>query len=176
MTRKSSPKRRSQSSDGDDIERLYHQLLRSYYERGDRVRALPIADRLEAALDNASIREPTIRSEECRSLIAEVRGDLARAIRHRRKEIDLIRRLHRVSLHGPGRDFVLRRYDHSDLSDRLDLLATLYHDSGDLDRAIATLQESRQLCEAHQLPFDGQDLLDDYLEKRRSLPRRRKSV
>ncbi|HEX7449135.1 MAG TPA: hypothetical protein VF306_16395, partial [Pirellulales bacterium] len=52
---------------------------------------------------------------------------------------------------------------YEDLSDRLDLLAGLYHDNGDLDRAINALQESKQLCEQQCLEFDGGDMLDEYL-------------
>jgi hypothetical protein len=50
--------------------------------------------------------------------------------------------LHRISINTPGRDFVLRAYDYSDLSDRLDLLAILYHDVGDVRKAIRVLKES----------------------------------
>ena len=64
-----------------------------------------------------------------------------------------------------GAGFVFGQYSHADLSDRLDLLAVLYHDSGNLDKAISTLKESKQVCEKHGLKFDGVDLLQDYLQK-----------
>ena len=60
-----------------------------------------------------------------------------------------------------------RQYDYSDLSDRLDILASLYAERGDLDRAVDLLQESKRFCESHQIPFDGQDLLDEYEQARR---------
>jgi ATP/maltotriose-dependent transcriptional regulator MalT len=49
------------------------------------------------------------------------------------------------------------------------LLATLYHDRGDLKRAIRTLEESERLCADHGIVFDGEDLLDEYSRERASL-------
>jgi hypothetical protein len=89
-------------------------------------------------------------------------GELAKAIEHRKNEIGLIRRLHEVSRNTPAEDLMHEQYGYADLSDRLDLLATLYHDAGQLDQALAALQESRQLCETHGIPFDGTDLLREY--------------
>src|SRR5262249_41037275 len=63
-------------------------------------------------------------------------------------------------------DAVLEDYGYGDLSDRLDLLATLYHDRGDLDRAISTLLESEELCKKHGVEFDGEDILREYLEEK----------
>ena len=91
-----------------------------------------------------------------------MRGDLAEAVRRRESEIGKIRQLHSLVEDKPGRDYVFRQYDYSDLSDRLDILATLYAEQGDLDRAVDLLHESKQFCESHQIPFDGQDLLDEY--------------
>jgi hypothetical protein len=71
---------------------------------------------------------------------------------------------------------VLSRYGYDDLSDRLDLLAILYHDTGDLDRAIQTLRQTRQLCKRRGIVFDGLAILQEYLEEkeasRNGLPRR----
>jgi hypothetical protein len=53
-----------------------------------------------------------------------------------------------------------------DLSDRLDLLATLYRASGDLDKALAVLEESKKLCGSHGVPFDGEDLLREYRKEK----------
>jgi hypothetical protein len=63
----------------------------------------------------------------------------------------------------PQKEFVLKDYGYQDLSDRLDLLATLYHDSGQLKQAVAVLEESQRLCQEQGLIFDGQGLLDEYL-------------
>ena len=123
---------------------------------------------MEAALARRSDYAGSIRAEEIRSLIAELQGDLAEAIHRRENEIEGIRQLHRLVEDKPGRDFVLRQYDCSDLSDRLDILATLYAEQGNLDRAVDLLHESRQFCESHQIPFDGQDLLDEYEMARRT--------
>jgi hypothetical protein len=58
------------------------------------------------------------------------------------------------------------RYGTNDLVDRFDLLAMLYHDSGDLDRAILTLVRSKSLCERFGVPFEGGDLLREYLSEK----------
>jgi hypothetical protein len=42
----------------------------------------------------------------------------------------------------------------------------LYHDSGDLDKALATLRESKRICEEYGIKFDGDDLLQEYLEEK----------
>src|SRR5258707_9827365 len=51
-----------------------------------------------------------------------------------------------------------------DLSDRLDLLAMLYRDSGNLSKAISALEESKRLCDEHGVKFDGYDILEEYMK------------
>jgi hypothetical protein len=63
---------------------------------------------------------------------------------------------------------VLRQYDYSDISDRYDLLATLFAEAGDLDRAVSTLRDSKAFCEAHGVAFDGGDLLAEYEQMRQA--------
>jgi hypothetical protein len=104
----------------------------------------------------------SIRGQEIRSIIAELEGNLDDAIRYRQSEIQKIQELHRIARDTPGWEYAFRQYDYSDLRDRLDLLASLYADQGDLKRAVDTLTESRQLCQAHNIEFDGQDLLDEF--------------
>jgi len=50
----------------------------------------------------------------------------------------------------------------------LDLLAVLYHDNGDLDRAISTLQESKKLCQENGVAFDADHMLRDYMKEKRN--------
>jgi hypothetical protein len=169
MTRKAPPTRRRFSGDWDEIEYLYGKLLYWLYEQGSRAKARPFAERLERLLANVSAGADSIRAEECRALVCEANRDLDGAIRHRENEIRLIRHLHDLSQKG-GED-ARRHYDYDDLSDRLDLLATLYHDRGNLDRALNVLRESEQLCEEHGLPFDGQDLLDEYQQEKQAVSR-----
>jgi tetratricopeptide (TPR) repeat protein len=163
MKSKAPPSRRKFADAWDEIDYLYHKLLYWLYDRGDPRKAQEFCDRLEQLLDRESPGVETVRGEECRSLISEARGDLGGAIAHREREIRLMKRLLEAAMNSPGKDYVLRNYNYGDLSDRLDLLAVLYHDTGDLDRAIATLQESRQLCLEHRGEFDGQDVLEEYL-------------
>ena len=144
-----------------DLESLYLELLNSYYEEGDRKRAGKVAVRLEAALEASTEYSLSIRGEEVRSIIAELHNDLPRAIQSREAEIRKILELRDKARDTPGWDYVSRRYDSSDVSDRLDLLAILYDKQGELDRAIAILVESKEYCLSHQISFDSQDLLDE---------------
>jgi tetratricopeptide (TPR) repeat protein len=163
MRRKSAA--RNSVQPGDEIDRHYLDLLSSFYEKQDHRRASRFAERLETALKLAP--EESIRAEECRSLIAEVRGDLSSAIKHREREIQLIRKLHKLSAGKPGESYVLRQYSVQDLSDRLDLLAILYRAAGQLARAIGVLEESRRLCQTHRVRFDAAALLRDYGRQQR---------
>jgi hypothetical protein len=167
MSTKATTKGRKATGPADDIEALYLELLRWFYDKGDRQRARKIAPRLEAALAKQPEAAASIRGAEIRSLLAELRGDFPEAVRCRESEIRKILGLHSMAVNTPGWDYVLRQYDHSDVGDRLDLLAMLYADQGDLERAVETLQESKRFCESHQVPFDGQDLLDEFQEARR---------
>ena len=168
MPSKAPPSRRTFASAEDEIDYLYHKLLYWLYDRGQPRKALAFCDRLEQLLDREIAEHGTVRNEECRSLIREAQGDLPGAIRHRENEVRLIKRLHTIARGTPSWEYVQRQYDYRDLSDRLDLLAILYHDSGDLDRAIHTLRESKRLCEAHGIRFDGRALLDEYLTEKKA--------
>jgi hypothetical protein len=168
MIRKVPRSRKPSSVTADEIETLYLDLLRSFYEEEDREQAERVATQLEAALAARPDAAASIRGEEIRSLLAELRGDLTAAICNRESEIRKIFELHSMATDMATRDYVFRKYDYSDISDRLDLLATLFANQGDLDRAISTLQESRQFCESHRVPFDGQDMLDEFEESRRA--------
>jgi hypothetical protein len=143
------------------VESLYLSLVKSFYDEGDRKQAAKVASRLEKVLVVSPDISSSIRGEEIRALIAEARGDYAEAARSREAEIRKILQLHALAANSPSWKYVSRQYDFSDVSDRLDLLATLYDAQGELDRAIATLLESKHYCESHQIPFDGQDLLDE---------------
>ncbi len=144
-----------QAHSAHDIETLYLDLLHSFYEEEDHERSRDVAERLEAALAERPNFAGSIRGEEVRSLIAELRGDLAEAVRHRESEIEKIRQLHGLVEDNPGRDYVFRQYDYSDLSDRLDILATLYAEQGDLERAVEILQESQRFCESTRFRLTG---------------------
>jgi len=145
---------------------LYHKLLYWLYDREDRARARAFAERLARLLSKASPGHDAIFPEECWSLICEAKDDLGGAIRHRKNEIRLMKRLHEISRNTAQQEDVFRLHGYDDLSDRLDLLAVLYHDSGNLDKAINTLQESKQVCEKHGVKFDGVDILQEYLQEK----------
>ncbi len=168
MTVKPPPARRKFADARDEAEYLYHKLLYWLYEREDPARARAFAERLALLLTKACASAGAISPEECWSVICEARGDLPGAIGHRENEVQLMKRLHEISRNSPQREEILRLHGYDDLSDRLDLLAVLYHDNGQLDRAIETLQESKRLCAQHGMAFDSEDLLREYLEEKSS--------
>ena len=154
-----------------EITDLYHKVLDDYYGREDRRQALRYVPRLEALLQQEAADHGAIFGEECWSLVSELRGDLPAAIKYRRSEIRLIRQLWKTLPGSPDhvREFLLSRHGPADLADRYDLLAILYHDAGQLKKAIKTLWQSRELCELHGIKFDGKDLLRDYLAEYRGV-------
>ncbi len=144
-----------------DLESLYLELLKRYYEEGDRERASDVASRLEEALAVSPEFAQSIRGEEVCSIIAELRDDLPKAIQSREAEIRKILELHASAANTPSWSYVCRLYDYRDVSDRLDLLAILYDHQGQLDRAVSILVESKDYCRSHDIPFDALDLLDE---------------
>jgi tetratricopeptide (TPR) repeat protein len=170
MSLKPPSDRRKFANAWDEIEYLRDKLLFWLYQRGDKEKARSYADRLEKLLPQADAGHEAILGEECRSLVYETKGDLAKAIQHRERQIGLIRRLQELAEKQPHRDSMLRGYGQEDLSDRLDLLAALYHESGNLDKAIAALRESERICRRHRLLFAGADMLRDYLKEKRRMP------
>lgn len=158
--------RRKFSDDWDEVGYLYDKLLYWLYQRENAGKAHPYAERLKSLLPKVTPHHEAIFGEECWSLVYENLGNFNKAIEHRVNEIRLIRRLHEISRNTPGEEFVLKGYGYEDLSDRLDLLAVLYHDSGNLDKALSTILESKQLCKKHGVKFDGEDILQECLEEK----------
>jgi hypothetical protein len=152
----------------DEINYLRDKLLYWLYARENTSRALPYARRLQRLLPKADPAHESIVASEAWSLAFEAEGRFPKAIERRENEIRLIRRLLDVSRGLANEQFILATYGFGELSDRLDLLAMLRHNHGDLDGAIRALRESRELCEEHGIKFDGVVLLRDYLAARRT--------
>jgi hypothetical protein len=168
MKTKPPPDRHVFKSSWDEISHVYDKVLYWLYQRESKSRARPFAARLKRLLSGADRSQESVLGQECRSLICEINNDLPGAIKHRNNEIRHIYRLREISVGTPNEDYVLNGYGLDDLSDRLDLLAVLYHDNGELDKAIATLHESKHLCDEHDIEFDGDELLRDYLDEKRN--------
>lgn len=173
--------RRKFASAWDEIKYLYDKLLYWFYSRQLPQRARVYAKRLQKLVKQVDGDEKSILGQECRSLICEIHGDLAGAIRHREEEIRKIRRLHKISENTPQWDLACRDMDYTYLSDQLDLLALLYDAAGDTRKAIRTLEESKEFCGQHQIPFGGQKILkelraDSPLDNQRNGKSRRNTV
>ncbi|HEV2968523.1 MAG TPA: tetratricopeptide repeat protein [Pirellulales bacterium] len=168
MTNEPERSRRKFTGPWDEIKYLRGKLLHWFYERGDRRRAREICRRLAPLLKKVANDRESILRQECWSIVYEVREDFDKAIEHRRREIELMKMLLDEAERSPQKSEILKWCDYSDLSDRLDLLAILYRDAGDLDKAIDTLEDSKRLCRQHRIKFDAQDMLDDYLAERAS--------
>jgi hypothetical protein len=150
---------RNAASSRTDFDALYLDLITRFYEEEDLERARKAAGLIEKLLDGSPPLAGSIRGEEVRSLIAELRGNLSEAIQSREAEIRKILELHTLAANTANWKTVSKQYDFSDVSDRLDLLAGLYDGLGQKDRAIAVLLESKAYCAAHGIPFDSEDML-----------------
>jgi tetratricopeptide (TPR) repeat protein len=146
----------------DEIGYLYDKVLYWLYQRNRTSKAAPFVKRLTKLLSKADRDQESIFGQECRSLVCESNGDLEGAIKHRLDEIRKIRRLHTISIGKPNEEYVLSRYGFDALADRLDLLATLYYDNNQTEKAIKALRESKELCDAHGIKFDGAKMLRDF--------------
>jgi hypothetical protein len=160
------PVLRIPSGEWIELTYLYDKMLYWLYGRGDRRRAAVFRDRFEQLLDQVAASHEAIFGEECWSILHELDGDYRRAIEHREREIGLIVKLREISKDTPSEAYVLRGYGIENLCDRLELLSILHHASGDLDRAIVVLAQSRRLAESADIPFEGEELLQEYLDER----------
>ena len=161
------PSRKKFENDWDELKYLYHKILYWFYNRGVRRKAYEFRDRFAQVTKKLALQHPDgILIEECWAILNELDGNLASAIDHREREIELILRLWNVSINTPAREHALFGYGVDALCDRLELLSILYHDAGKLDRAIVHLVESQRLCQSAGIPFEGHDLLTDYLDER----------
>lgn len=166
----SPPKTRRRFDDlWDEIDYCLEKFLYWYDRQGDRGNAQPFADRIKGLLARVDAPEASILGRECLSLLAEFDGKLDAAIRHRKAEIALIDRLWTISLGTPQQRFALSTCGPAVLGDRLELLASLVAEAGDLDDAIRLLERSERLCAEHNVTFHGEDLLDDLREDRSQL-------
>ncbi len=146
-----------------DLEDLYFQLLDAFYEQGDDKKSQEIARRFDQEFAARPDFAGSIRGDEVRSLVAELRGDLAAAIRSRQTEIRKILELHSFAQGTRDWNYVFRRYNYEDIRDRLDILATLHEQSGDDREALQVLNESKAFCSLHNIVFDGEDMTEEYM-------------
>ncbi len=162
MSKQAVRKRRRFADVADEIEHVYQKLVYWHCRDASGVLARRYAARLKKLLPRDEAVPGSIFGEECWSLVFEVEGDIHQAIRHRENGIRLIRRLHAITTKEQW-DLVSKFYGYDDLSDRLVILADLYDQMGQPDRALRILRESKALCSRHGIPFEGQDIVDELL-------------
>jgi hypothetical protein len=154
--------RRKFSHPWDEIQYLYHQMLYWLFERNDRARAARWSPRLSALLAQHDPLCEAILGAAARALVAEAAGDLWSAIRARQRELELIEQLNAADAPAEA------QWSASDIADRLDLLAGLYWDAEDLDRAEEILLQSQRWCAEHKIKFDGREMLHELRQEKRS--------
>lgn len=153
-SRKEPVNRRKFVSAWDEIMYLRLKVLHWFYGSAhSRSRARPFALRLEQLLRSARVGHMAIMAEECWSLVHEVKGDLGSAIKYRRSEIRLWKKFLGYQKYPTLDPSIVG--DHSDLADRLIILAMLYSAADKKKRAIQSLEEARALAQEHDFPSRG---------------------
>jgi hypothetical protein len=155
--------RRKFHSAWDEIAYLHGHMLYSLMERCDRARAARFSGRLGSLLAEHDPACEAILGAACRALIAEAAGDLWTAIRARERELELI---DKFAKSGAPAEV---QYAADEVSDRMDLLAGLYWESGNLSKAEEILRASKQFCALHRIAFDGQEMLRELKVEQRAL-------
>lgn len=77
-----------------DLEQIIQKAHDWLYDRGNKVAARRYLNRLQRALDGLPPNNQAILREEGLALLHELEGDVAGAVRHRKREIKLMEKLH----------------------------------------------------------------------------------
>ena len=141
---------------------LYHRILDLFYGQGSKARAVPIAFRLLRILDKLDPNSDALLTLAARAVLAELDGDLVEAIQFRKRELVAMDRL------IAKRQLEAASLDFSDYADRLDLMANLSFDLGDLDAAEEAIGQSLAFCRKHGVKFDGKDIQSAIRKARKS--------
>jgi hypothetical protein len=146
----------------DEIGYLSGQMLYWFYQRNDRRRAARFSERLRGLLAAHDRNCEAILGASARAIVAEVAGDLWTAIQTRERELELIAAWQNATVPPET------KYDPADVSDRMDLLAGLYWESGELEKAEALLLKSQRYCADLKIAFDGKKMLNELRREKRS--------
>lgn len=142
--------------DWDEVDYCYHKILYWFYARRNRARASRFCRTLEMLLQKVANKHEAIKSEECWSLLYEVRSEFVKAILYRRHEIRLIKKLQKLGARPQG------VYDACDLADRWILLGMLYKEANNIREAIRAVREAKRICVRSRVTFGSADLLGEY--------------
>jgi hypothetical protein len=131
-------------------DKLAHSLRFDWNEARVQRHSKQLAGMLEAAdWDGESII-----GQGCRSLIAEADGNIPLAIKHRRKEMDMIRELHEAVRGTSYEEVAIRGLGPKKLQETMLTLSRLYLDNGEVTRALQTLEHVRSYSEKKGISLD----------------------
>jgi len=143
---------------------LYHRLLDLFYSQESKARAVPVAFRLLRMLDKLDPNSDTLLTLAARAVIAELDGDLTEAIHYRQRELAVMDQL------IAKRQLEAADLTYADYADRLDLIANLALELGDLEAAEMAIERSVAFCRKHRVKFDGADIRTAIRKARKLAP------
>jgi hypothetical protein len=112
-----------------ELEYLCKKIHYWLYTRGQSARARRYLHRLERVLHDLTRKQGAILREEALALLHELKGDVDRSIAHRRREIQLMERLHQEAqlphYTDSTREYMLRDRDTTVLAERRAILEAL---------------------------------------------------
>lgn len=166
--------RRRFFGDWDHVRYLYGKAL-YWLVCNRRSRSGVFASRIPPLLEKLPGALQSVPGREFAALAAELDSDWKTAALHRRRIVAMIIRLRDLALTEEplAQRAILRDYSPAKLSDAYDLLARCYRQRGNLAQAAVVLEQSRQHCSAHGIPFLGAPLsveLQQALLRKRNLP------
>jgi len=136
MIRKKNPPpltRRSFASIWDQLDYLCKKIHNWLYTRNEKGRAERYRDRLERVLHDLPENDIAIIQQQGLALLCQLKGRIAESIGYRRREIELMERLH-CEAQSPDyaestRAYMLRDRDTAELQERRTILAALVKES-----------------------------------------------
>jgi hypothetical protein len=127
------PTRRCFATIWGELEYLCKKIHYWLYTRKQRPRALRYLDRLERVLRALPENDLAIIRYDGLALLSELRGQIAESIKHRKREIELMERLHREAqlpkYAESTRAYMLRDRDSNALQERREIIDSLMKES-----------------------------------------------
>jgi hypothetical protein len=112
------------------------------------------SSRLAEMIGLADRDNESVIGQGCRSLIAEAEGNIPLAIKHRKKEMDMIRELHEAVRGTSYEEVAIRGLGPKKLQETMLALSRLYLDNGQVSQAIETLEKARSFSQEKGIALD----------------------